>query len=370
MPGRAQPPQGWSGTAFEDGILYVGSMDGRVMAVNSSTGSLEWSYTIAMPSGGMSCGQTATSAVIYGTPAVDEDLVYIGTYNGEVLALSTSARRQDLPFPQKKSGEWKWDCPKMSKESNAIVASLVVGKDAIYVASSSGRVYSLDKDFGDLNWESDILGEKLWASPVTEGDTIYGSTFDGHIYTLSTETGNLLPWTFEAEVGFASSPVLYADTIFVGSFDCNLYAVRIGDDKPLWKFLGGKWFWAAPVVKEGTVYAGCLDGKIYAIDAETGNELWEFDAGSPIVSSPVLTDDLLVVACESGEVYVFDTSTKPRDKQLMPVKTISIDALIRGSLCNQEGMVYVRAQDDCLYALDIDMGGVSWRLPLTIKQES
>jgi outer membrane protein assembly factor BamB len=52
------------------------------------------------------------------------------------------------------------------------------------------------------------------------------------------------------------------------------------------------------------------------------------------------------------------------------VKTMSIDALVRGSLCVQEGVVYVRAQDNCLYALDIEKGWISWQLPLTIKGES
>jgi len=369
MPGGTQPAQGWSGTVAEDGVLYVGSMDGRVTAVNSSTRNLEWSYTIASPSGGASCGQTSIPAAIYSTPAVDGDLVYIGTYNGEVLALSTSARSQELPFPQIGSGEWLY--PRTKFEAiGGIVGSLTIDENAIYVASSNGRVYSLDKEFGDLNWESDVLSEKLWTSPVVEGNVVYVSTFDGHIYTLSTETGKKLPWTFESDVGFVSSPVLYTNTIFVGSFDCYLYAVKVGGDKPLWKFPGGRWFWAAPVIRDGIVYAGCLDGKVYAIEADSGDELWEFDTGSPIVSSPVLMDDLLVVASESGDVYVFDTSAKPEDKQLIPVKAISIDALIRGSLCAHEGMVYIRTQDNCLYALDIEKGGISWELPLTIKQES
>lgn len=372
VPGGTRAEQGWSGTTFDNGILYVGSADGKVMAVNSSTRNLEWSYAIVMPSGGgMSCGQTSAPAAIYGTPVVDGDLVYIGSYAGKVLALSTSARSQGLSFPQKRNGEWEWDCPKMGKESNAIVASPAVGEDAIYVASSSGRVYSLDKDFGDLNWESDVLGEKLWTSPVLDldNDAIYVSTFADHIYALSTSDGGLL-WAFKADEGFVSSPVLYKDTIFVGSFSYNLYAIKIGDDEPLWKFPGGNWFWATPVVKDDMVYAGCLDGKIYAISYWTGEQLWAFDAESPIVSSPVLMGDLLVVACESGDIYVFDTNAKPKDKQLMPVKAISVEALIRGSLCVQGDVVYVRAQDNCLYALDIEKGWISWKLPLAPKEES
>jgi len=388
VPGGAQPARGWSGTAVHDGIVCTGSVDGRVVAINSSTGNLEWSYTIApvaAPSSGLSCGQSSVSTTIYGTPIVDGDIVYVGSYSGKVVALNKLARSQDLPFPQKRYGEWEWDCPKTGtsggiscgqiQENNAIVAGLVLYGDAIYLSSSNGRVYSLDKEFGDLKRKDPPdLGEKLWTSPVIQGDTIYVSTFEGHIYTLSTKTGDRLPWSFESEVGFASHSVIYEDTIYVGSFDNKLYAIKIGDSEPSWSFSGGKWFWSAPLVNEGVVYAGCLDGKVYAIGAETGEELWQFESRDPrgkpvpIVSSPVLMDKLLIVADELGSVYVFDLNAEPEDKAVVPLKIISIGAAVRGSLCAQEGLVYIRGQDNWVYVLDIDRGGLSWKSPLTIEE--
>ena len=371
VPGGAQPAKGWSGTAVHDGIIYTGSVDGRVVAINSSTGNLEWSYTIApvaAPSSGLSCGQSSVSTTIYGTPIVDGDIVYVGSYSGQVLALNTVARSQALAFPQTRYGEWEWNCPGTNAGSNAIVADLVMSEEALYVSSSNGRVYSLDKEFGDLNWESDILHKKLWTSPVIQGDTLYVGTFAGHIVTLSVETGALLPWFFESETGFASHPVIYEDTIYVGSFDSKLYAIKIGDSELSWSFPGDKWFWAAPLINEGVVYAGCLDGKVYAIDAETGEKLWEFDAGNPIVSSPVLMDNLLIVADELGSVYVFDLNAELEDKAIVPLKIMSVGAVVRGSLCAQEGLVYIRGQDNWVYVLDIDRGGLSWKSPLTIEE--
>jgi len=375
--GSARLAKGWAGTAVHEGIIYVGTADGRVVTINSSTRNLEWSYSIApvtAPSSGLACGQTSAPTAIYGTPVVDRDIVYIGTYSGQVLALNKLARSQNLTFPQQRYGEWKWDCPIDNAKSNAIVADLLVSEDAIYVSSSNGRVYSLDKEFGDLNWESKILDEQhgnLWTSPVIQGDTLYLSTFDGHVYALSAETGELLDWSFESEAGFASSPVIYEDTIFLGSFDRYLYAVKIGSDVPMWKFPeekpAGNWFWASPIVNEGIVYAGCLDGKVYAIEAKTGGKLWEFDTGNPIVSSPVLMDNLLIVPDESGTVYVFDLSAELED-EAVPLKAISIGADVRSSFCAQEGLVYIRGEDNWIYVVDIDRGGVSWKVPLTIEE--
>ena len=366
--GGAAVSGGWAGTAFHDGIIYVGSRDGRVVAINSSTRSQQWDYTITPPT------------TIYTTPIVDGDLVYVGTYNGIVLALNTSARVEDLPFPQARYGEWEWYCPIENAKSNAIVADLAMSEDALYVASSNGRIYSLDKGSGDENWKREDIPvltenvEKLWNSPVIQGNTFYVSTFDGYIYALSAETGELLGWSFEAEAGFASSPVIYEDIIYVGSFDRYLYAVKIGSDVPLWKFPrekpAGNWFWASSVVNEGIVYAGCLDGKLYAIEAKTGEELWEFDAESPIVSSPVLMDNLLIVAAESGNVYVINPETgvgeRIRNRENSDKPTINDP--IRASFCAYEGLVYVRDEDNQLYIVDIGNKEVSQSIPLTVEE--
>ncbi len=361
--GTAQPMGGWSGPTVHDGIIYVGTKDGRVVAINSSTQSKQWDYTV--------------SAVIYTTPIVAGDLVYIGTSSGQVLALNMLARSQNLTFPQRGDGEWEWDCPVDKAKSITIVADLLVSGDAIYVSSSNGRVYSLDKEFGDLNWESKILDEKhekLWTSPVIQGDTLYVSTFDGHIYALSLETGELLNWSFESEAGFASTPVIYEDIIYVGSFDRHLYAVEIGSDTPMWKFPqekpAGNWFWASPVVNEGIVYAGCLDGKLYAIVAETGEKLWEFDAGKPIGTSPVLVNNLLVIANEVGNVYVIDPETGVGERIENPENgdKPTINVQIRASLCTHEGLVYIRDEDNQLYIVDIEQMNVSQPIPLT-KEE-
>jgi len=377
IPGSAQLAKGWSGTAVHDGIIYVGSVDGRVVAINSSTRNLEWAYSIApvtAPSSGLSCGQTSVTTAIYGTPLIDRDLVYIGTYSGQVYAL-TIARGAD-----------RWVYPRTGS-IGAIVGSPIIANETIYISSSDSMVYALDTIHGDLNWKSEILDEegkrheKLWTSPVVHDGAVYVSTLDGHIYALSVETGELLDWSFESEAGFASSPVIYEDTIFLGSFDRYLYALKIGSDVPMWKFPeenpAGNWFWAPPIVDEGIVYAGCLDGRVYALDAETGKELWQFESqdarGKPaaIVSPPVLAGDLLIVANEAGNVYVINPETGEGERIRNPESgdKPTIDAQIRAPFCADEGLTYIRDEDNTLHVVDIENGEVSWNFDLTKKEE-
>jgi outer membrane protein assembly factor BamB len=362
--------EGWPGVSSHNGLLYTASSDGSVMAINSSartqnltfpqTGSGEWSFRIDVPAGGASCGPSSVPAAFYVAPVVAEGLVYVGTYNGELLAMSPSARSQNLTFPQRGSGEWVCELP------GNIVGGPVMDGNMLYVPCSDGRLYGLDAVYGDLKWRSAPLGDKLWTGPAVEEGSIYVSTFEDYVYALPTEgaspSNDVEPsWTFKGDAGFVSPPVLYDYTVFVGSFDRDLYGVKVGDSEPMWKFAGGNWFWAAPVVSEGVVYAGCLDGKVYALDAETGDELWEFDTGSRVVASPVLEDGLLVVACDSGEVYIL----KVGDGMLASNTTVG--APVRGSICAQEGTAYIHAENDTLYAVDIKEGKISWEFPLTTE---
>jgi len=381
--GVERNPIGFSGVECHDGILYIGSSDGRVVAVNPASretgqefpsSDREWSYSPSpmLPSKGFSCGSSATPVSIYGTPVAADGLICVGIYNGKVLMMSPSARDNDSAFPQLKDGEWSY--PRTDDVIDPIVGMPVVDGNSVYACCSDGRVYALDRSYGDELWRSEPLDDKLWITPLIKEGTLYISTFDGHIYALSTDSGELLPWSFKAEAGFVSSPALYEDIIYVGSFDRNLYAVRMGDDAPLWKFEAGNWFWSKPLVENGVVYAGCLDNRVYAFNAVTGDKLWEFDAGDPVVSSPIVVDDLLIVASETGNIYFIDkqTGTGERIKNYEEPGNENITTtgfLVRSSLCSYQGTLYVHTQNDMLVAIDIESRRLSWKFSLVSEED-
>ena len=360
--GRTQLARGWSGTAIHDGVVYVGTADGRVVAITID-GSQKWPDPVVVDD---------PPVAIYTTPAVHGNLVCIGSYasrggkaSGRVYGLSTN------------SGVVSWEYPRRPQYMGAIVGSPVMDNGTIYFSSSDSTVYALNTTDGRLNWKTEILDgrdrrlEKLWTSLVVQDGRVYVSTFDGRIQVLSAQTGALLNMAFKSETGFTPTPAVHDDVIYVGSFDNSLYAIRIDEAELLWRFAGGKWFWAAPLVSEGVVYAGCLDGRLYAIDAETGEELRRFEARDarggrvPIVSPPVLMDDLLIVVDEFGAVYVLDADGGSED-QWVPRRVVSLDTGVKSSFCVHEGVAYVRGEDDRLYAVDIDSGMVTWSLPVTV----
>jgi outer membrane protein assembly factor BamB len=61
-----------SSPAVANGVVYVGSYDGNVYALNASTGSKLWSF--------------ATGNLVDSSPAVANGVVYVGSYDHNVYA--------------------------------------------------------------------------------------------------------------------------------------------------------------------------------------------------------------------------------------------------------------------------------------------
>jgi len=348
--------RGWSGAMPHGDNVYIGSMEGKVLALNSSARSQdlpfpaqgEWVFTTrALAQGiGFTCSPPPPPA-IYGTPTMAGELVYVGNYPGRIYALYATAGQKKWVYPDEGSAE----------RIGTIVGEVLVAEDKVYFGSSEG-VYALDATYGKLKWHFKT-GGKVWTSLAIKDKVILASSFDGKLYALSSDEGKEL-WHFEVPVAIASPPVVWADNVLFGAFDSYLHCIRDGREK--WKFEGGNWFWARPLVSDGIAYAGCLDGKVYALEIETGEKLWEREIDNPIVSSPVLVEDFLVVASETSNLYIINAHTSEI------VKTISLKSPVMAPLYEKEGIVYVHAKNRYLYAVKVPEGEIVWKFYLAVKE--
>jgi len=358
--GATSVSRGWSGAEVADGSLFVGSEEGRLVAVSIADGSHKWSEPLKMPkstggfgcappAGGAGCAGAPAGVAIYGTPAVAGDLVYIGGYNGKIYAFDSN------------SLVTRWIYP---REGNLqpIVGGPAVALDRVYISSSEGKVYALDAATGNKQWEFQS-GDKIWSTPTVEGNTLYIGSFDKKLYALDATDGSK-KWEFKVEGSIVTPPVINDNIVFFGSFDRHLYAVDAITGRLIWKteFEAGNWFWAKPVIQNSVIYAGCLDKKLYALDARTGHKINEFDLGSPVSSSPVLVDSSVITVSEEGKVYALDTSSN-KIRELA-----DLEEKVYAPLGASEGVVYVHTQkNDILYALNAQTGVTLWSLSLSSK---
>ncbi len=348
--GRGSIPKGWSGGVVADSILFLGSMEGKLVAVDISSHTRLWEVPLetSEQTSGFGCAPASTAVAIYGSPAITEELVYVGGYNGKIYAFSVG---KDEP---------RWIYP---REGNLqpIVGGAIVSQGKLYFGCSDGKVYALDAADGYTEWEFQT-GSKIWATPVIDSETLYIGSFDKKLYAVDAATGEE-KWgkPFETQGAIISTPVVYNNTIYIGSFDRYLYAIRITDGSLVWKseVKADNWFWTKPVVFNNTIYAGNLDGKVYILDTETGEEIVDaIDLGRPISSSPVLVDDSVIVASEEGQVWIIDTTNNQKSELK------NLEEKVYASLCASDGVVYIHTSKEELYALNAQSGAELWTLSL------
>jgi len=364
------PAQGYAGLVMDGGTLMVPTADGQLLALDPGARATaapfpaagEWSYAVTTETrGSFGCGTSEVPSVLYGTPVVTDGRVCIGTYDGRVLMLEVDSRATNMLFPQIRAGEWQY--PRTDEKIGPVVGSPTIVGDIVYVASSvregsktHGVVYALDRLFGDELWVSEPLDGKLWVTPAVVDGVVYVSTFDGRVYSLDAATGKTLPWVFQNEFGFVSSPAVVDGVLYVGSFDRRLNAVPLGAAEAAWRFQAGNWFWATPLVVEDVVYAPSLDGTLYALDAATGTTAWgtPYVAGEALAASPVRAGDSLVLVTKKGDVHVVNLATGLGARVPNPAneKATTCNAEVVATPCYHEGIVYLRAQNNTLYAID------------------
>jgi len=332
--------------------LFVGSLEGRLVGVSTSDGSPLWPDEDA----GM-LGASELKVAIYGTPAVEGDLVYVAGYNGKVYAFASS------------TGALRWVYP---REGNLdpIAAGMVASQGKVYLGCSDGYVYALDATTGDKLWSFETR-DKIWATPAVDGDTLYIGSFDKKLYALNTGDGSK-KWEFEKAGGaIVSTPLVCEDTVYFGSFDRHVYAIDATNGSLRWRseVTTGKWFWAKPVVYNNVIYAPNLDGKVYILDANSGREAASaVDLGGPISSAPVLVGDKVVLATEEGNVYSLDTASR------QPSLLINVGdngQKVLAPLGAGDGVVYIKTQtssQDTLYAVDVETRETLWSQPLVVRE--
>ena len=326
---------GWNALTVGEGVVYVGTKDGRVQALTDrGDGGFppKWSYP-HNPDGGESLQG------VYSAPLLASGLLFVAAESGYVYALD----------PENGSvSERGWRRPLGQAED---LAPLVAGpayepiNRLVLIASEDGNLYSYDAETGEPEWRPFQTGDKIWSTPAVGNldgiPAIYFGSHDNHVYALSAANGEEM-WRFETGGVVGGKPLLLDRMVIVGSFDKKLYALDAFDGTKIWEFEGGNWFWAGAVSNGSMIFAPNMDGRVYALD-RSGILQWQFDAGSEIVSPPALVSKGLVVANKEGDLILLDIAPRAGQRELHRL-TLG-DAEIKAPLYAAGNSVYVGSDD-------------------------
>ena len=367
---------GWSGPVVyksEEGqsIVYVGSQEGRVLALDS-LGNLLWSFP------DVTIDESPLGRVLYGAPAVDGERLYFGTYSGELYALDAKTGER--------ATEWSIN-PIVIDDAHIIGGPTLAGQeqcfgqargavegDVLVMGSSSGSVYAFCAADGSSAWTipAETKGE-VWGSPTVSDGTVYVGSQDGHLYAISLDRGtSLWPQAFKAGGAIVAQPLVVDSKVFFGALDGKLYALDAAGGTPVWRepFDGGNWFWAGVISDGVSLYGVTVKGKVVALDPDTGGKRWETNLNAMVISTPVLVQKQgemrLMVATKESEIAVLRTETGQEDGGRIPISDAeNRQVKLKAALGVSESTVYINTMDPwTTQAVNLNTGGsASWICP-------
>ena len=303
-----------SSPAIVDGIVYVGSNDGKLYAIDQETGHAKWTFP--------------TEARICSSPAVYHGLVYFGSYDGNFYAVDTATGKLRWKF--RNAGERRFAAThlhgslpageSMPDPFDVYLSSPVVFGGNVYFGSGDGNIYALDAGTGALKWKFQT-GDVVHASPAIADGKLYIGSWDSYFYALDAATGKEL-WRFKTgedpdthnQVGIQSSATVAGGVVYFGCRDSNLYALDAATGQKRWVFNNkGSWVITSPVVQAGKVYFATSDtATLYTLDALTGAPVDSLKFHWPIFGSPSIAGTTLYLAGQDGKLVAIDlTAWKP-----------------------------------------------------------
>ena len=241
----------WGSAAYDDGLVYVPTVNGHCVCLDAKTGYIVWDYP--------------TAKSVPAEPAIDGDLVYFGSWSGSLYAFD------------KKSGEIVWKENGIGLDSGTLIAT----EGKIYLPHHSNVFMYFDAKTGEIlshgNTNPAHTGNfsNFNATPAFFKDRAYytarvgvglrGVPTASRIYCVDSASAKI-HWTFE-DGGGLSAPAIASDRVYIGSGNTpNFYCLDAFTGKPLWIYkLGQRVEEATLCIYRDKVYVLAGDGYVYAI---------------------------------------------------------------------------------------------------------
>lgn len=226
-------------------------------------------------------------------------------------------------------------------------------------------------------------GTKLWShqtgsTPVTPlaasiiaNGVVYNLMPNGYLYALDASTGNPL-WNYQFGTGSLQfSPAVASGVVYYGPSNSNtFYAFNASDGAILWQVPYNNGITSSPTVANGAVFFPVVNG-FDALNANTGAMLWSCPCGSN-ESSAAVVNGVVYIETTTNNVDYVDALNASTGTQLWQVQlgTSTNTAGDFGTPVVSNGVIYVSAMDNYLYALSINGGSILWKHPLSTNSGS
>lgn len=242
-----------------DGLVYVGTADNQVTALDADDGEVVWNEALGHG--------------VWGQPAYAQGLLIVGSLDKSVHAFDAV------------TGDVRWS----TEVGGAIASSPLVVEDRIFVTGFDAKLRAFDLD-GNEVWQVDAT-DWIWNAPAYDDGRLFFGDVKGSVFGVDADSGEVL-WETTA-TGSVEAGVATADGIV---FIPSVIGVATDDEQT---------------------------GELLAVSAESGDQLWRKELSTPIFTSPVIAGDRLVVlfsdtAENPFELRFYDLSTGSESGLFVP----------------------------------------------------
>ena len=293
-----------------------------------------------------------------GSPAVDDTGVYVGTDAGVLQRISHDGKIV-----------WKF---KVGHAVNGIHGTPLLDQALVYVGAYNGELYGLDKENGAPRW-SVKLGDAIGASPVPWGDDLLVAVEvalpgDGYVARVRRATGEVI-WRsgWLGEQAHSSVTIDEASgTALVGANNATYTGLGLDDGALSFRFLADGPVKDTGCLVNGTVFFTTRVGTLFALDARSGEVRFRTHLANVTRSSPSHAPDgtTLVVAAstirahEGRLAYLYGVDT--RSGEVRWQRSTGTDDSAASALVARDPTgtwnAWIRCGDDALCAFDTETG--------------
>ncbi len=204
-----------------DGVLYFGSFDHMIHAVDVETKKELWTFR--------------TGDAVKGGPAYWRGTIYSGSYDGKVYAVDSETGKQ----------RWSSGSRGGFLGSGNFYATPAIAYGRVYVGNTDGGVYAYGAESGHLLWVK-RTGGYVYSSAAVFDKTVYVGSYDKHLYALDAATGDV-KWSFDAHAPVSGAPTVMDGIVYFSSFGGMTYGLDAGTGKVVWRFGSGRY---TPIVAD------------------------------------------------------------------------------------------------------------------------
>jgi outer membrane protein assembly factor BamB len=318
--------------AVADGMVYVGSPDQTVIALDARSGAQRWQVHLDVDPPFDKLPPfvwTVANGMVYVVSVNQGSVNQLGSLGNAVYALDAA------------TGAQRWRV-----QTNDSLSAATVASGVLYFGSWSLTLYAFDAATGAELWQDHTGADKFSAPAVADGMIFEASPMgNGFVYALDAATRTL---RWQAQAGnCCAAPTVAHGVVYVASNDNFVYAFDAATGAQRWRVHTGTENLSTPTVANGVVYFGSYDHFVYALDAATGALRWRFQTNDWILTAPTVANGVVYVSPMGSDHYVYalDAATGKLRWRFETGGVIYAPAVANG-------IAYVGSTDGFLYALN------------------